>query len=481
MKHGNTEYDAVVIGGGLAGLTCALALSNRGKRVCLLEKEPNLGGCQVHFKRKGFLFESCLHCVAEAREGGPILGALASAGLDPPPAFVRLDPSLSFVFPDRTYAVPPKWNDFLSMLKKEFPGDAAGIDRIFEKMDRIYEALGKIPEVTPIIGECGEMVFQQVLDECVSDRRLQGAISGFWGYLGLPPSRASALFLGAFIASVSHHGTYVPAKGIQGLLQSLEDGLREKGVNISLKSKAKKILVRDGRARGVLLESGEVISAQAVVSNVDATTTFFRMVGEEHLPDDFSRQLRRLTPSLSAYSVYLGVKGTLAVPENLSLANLVYPSYDMESQYQAALRGAVEEMPYAISIPTLVNPSLAPKDHHILSLVMPMPYRLPGMESWRARKGEFTERFLRVAEAVIPGLIEHIVVKEAATPDTFVRYTGNRGGAIGGWDYTPENLALRPDNQTPLEGLWLTGHWTVPGIGIHAVIQSGHITASMIP
>ena len=463
MEKENAAYDAIIIGGGLAGLTCALALSSKGKRVCLLEKEPVVGGYQVPFKRRGFLFDACLHCVAEAHEGGPVLGALESAGLKTPPAFVRLDPSLCFVFPDKTYAVPPNPQDFRALLKDEFPREAAGIDKMFEKMDRIYEGVEKLPEITPIIEECGGMVFQQILDECVSDKRLQGVISGFWGYLGLPPSRASALVLTAFIASVCNRGNYFPAQGIEGILHPLENGIREKGGKIFLKRKVKKILVQDGKAQGVLLESGEVIKGKAVISNADAIATFFQMVGEEHLPGDFVRQLGQLKPSLSAFSVYLGVKNDPPIPGNLSLANIIFTDDDMEGQYQAILRGAVEEMPYAISIPTLVNPSAAPAGHHIISLVVPMPHRLPGMRNWREKKEEFTGRIIRVAEKIIPGLTERIVVK------------------VGGWDYTPEMIALRPNNQTPIEGLWLTGHWTVPGIGIHSVIRSGHITASMIP
>jgi prolycopene isomerase len=161
------------------------------------------------------------------------------------------------------------------------------------------------------------------------------------------------------------------------------------------------------------------------------------------------------------------------------VANLVYPGEDMDRQYEAVLSGDIESMPWVVSIPTLTAPQLAPPGHHILSLFAPIPYRLAGMTHWRERKGEYTERFIRLASTLFPGLEKRIVVREAATPDTLVRYTGNREGSLG-WNYTPESISGRPENKSPVPGLWLTGHWTVPGVGVHGAIQSGFITSQAI-
>ncbi len=479
MSRYGTQYDAIVIGGGLAGLTCANALLNKGKSVCVLEKEPKLGGCQSYFRRKGFTFESCLHSVAETYEGGPVENVLKSIGVEVP-SFVRLDPAFNYIFPDKTYLIPQKMQDYKDYLKKEFPPEASGIDRMFHVMDQIYIGLGKLPEITPIIEDNAGLVFQDLLDKFVIDRKLQAVISGFWGYLGIPPSRVSSLILSGFNASISNHGNYFPEKGVLGILGSLTNGITSRGGEIFTNSFVSKIIMTNGKAGGVLLKGGESIRGKAVISNVDALTTFFEMVGEEYLPAGYSEQLKQLKPTLSAFSVYLGVKNDTPLPKNLSVANLVYPNYDMERQYEAIQRVEIEEMPYALSIPTLVNPSVAPAGDHIISLFMAVPYRLPDKSGWREKKVEYTGRFLRLAEKVIPDLQGRIVVKDSATPDTLVRYTGNSLGAVGGWDYTPESIARRPGNQTPISGLWLAGHWTVPGVGIHGAIQSGYITASML-
>ncbi|MBI5905537.1 MAG: NAD(P)/FAD-dependent oxidoreductase [Deltaproteobacteria bacterium] len=474
------EYDAIVIGAGLAGLSCANALLNRGKSVCVLEKEPKVGGCQSFFRRNGFLFESCLHSVAETYDGGPVLAVLKAIGVEPP-SFVRLDPAFCYVFPDRTFAVPQEMRDQKDSLKREFPEEAAGIDQLFDRMDRIYDGLGKLPEVTPPVAENVGLVFQDLLDKFLTDGKLKAVISGFWGYLGIPPSKASSLVLSGFNASIGNHGNFFPREGVLGILTPLRNGILSRGGKIFTNAKVSKIIVGDGKAEGVILESGEFVRGNAVISNVDALTTFFGMAGEQHLPAAFSERLRGLEPTLSALSVYLGIRNDVPLPGNLSVANLVYPGYDMERQYEAIRRVEIEEMPYALSIPTFVNPSVAPPGHHIVSLFMAVPYGLPDGASWREKKDEFTDRFIRVAEKAIPGLRSRIVVKESATPDTLVRYTGNRFGAVGGWDYTPASIANRPVNRSPIEGLWLTGHWTVPGVGIHGAIQSGWITASMIP
>lgn len=479
MSRYPQECDSIVIGGGLAGLTCANALLNRGKSVCLFEKEPRVGGCQTDFRRNGFTFESCLHSVAETYEGGPVVNVLKSIGVEVP-SFVRLDPAFCYVFPDRTYAVPRKIRDYKDLLKREFPQEVAGIDRIFRVMDQIYVGLGKLPEVTPIIGDSAGLVFQDLLERFLKDRKLQAVISGFWGYLGIPPSKVSSLVLSGFNASVCNHGNYFPVKGIPGILEPLRRGITGRGGSIFTNSGVSKIIMENGKARGVVLKSGDSIRGKAIISNVDALTTLFDMVGEEHLPPEYSERLRGLKPTLSALSVYLGIRNDIPLPKNLSVANLVYPSYDMESQYEAIKRVHIEEMPYALSIPTMVNPSVAPAGRHIVSLFMAVPYRLPDGSAWREKKAWYTDRFVKLAGKVIPGLEGMILAKDSATPDTLVRYTGNSYGAVGGWDYTPESIAHRPGNGTPVDGLWLTGHWTVPGVGIHGVIQSGFITASLV-
>jgi|GEM_PF-161835 len=486
MKGGKTmsstkyEYDAIVIGGGLGGLTCALTLIRKGKKVRLFERINTIGGCQGYYERKGFHFEPNLHSVAEAGEDGLVMKTLGSLGLKKIPTFVKLDPAACFIFPDQKFTLPANLDNYLNLLKKDFPNERAGIENIFKTMNEIYDGLVKHGGNAPIIQQYGGKVFQQLLDEFVSDKQLQAIIAGFWGW-GFPPPRVSALLFSTLTYSLCGKGNYLPQGGIGSIIELFEKEILEGGGEISLNSPVKQVLIEKGRAYGVLLESGEQIEAQAIISNADANKTFFKMLGEKYLPTDYVSNLKKLKPALSAFNVMLGIKAEDSFLEGLAGNNMVYAGNDFDSQYEAILNGDLENSPYCITIPTLVTPSLAPAGHHILTLYTPMPYRLEGVSVWKKKKEEFRERFIDLAEKVLPGLQQRIVVIDTSTPDTLVRYTGNTEGAIAGWDFTPQTDMARPQNKTPIEGLYLAGHWTFPGPGTHSAIPSGCITASMIP
>lgn len=480
MSQPEQKYDAIIIGGGLAGLTCALTLIRRGKKIILLERMHMVGGCQGSFKRGDFLFEPNIHSVAEAGENGIVNLTLASLGMKETPSFSQLHPNAHLIFPDESFDIPAELGEYLSSLRQKFPKEASAIDEIFKTMSDIYEGIVRYRGKAPIIGQHAGKVFQQLLDEFISDRRLQLIISGFWGW-GFPPSRVSALLFSTLTYSLCAKGNYFPRRGISSLIKLLEKEISEGGGEIFLNSPVKEILIKNEKACGVLLESGEQIESTAIVSNIDAITTFFQMIGEQHLPTDFVSQLRTLEPALSCFNVLLGIKNGKMIPEDFATNNFVYPNYDFKVQYEAIMNGEIENAPYCITIPTKINPSLAPAGHHIITLYTPIAYRPKGIDDWNKKKDEYTARFIKMAGEVIPGLKQHIVELDTTTPDTLERFTGNSKGAIAGWNYTPFTDIARPQNKTPIDGLWLAGHWTLPGPGTHSAIPSGCITAAMIP
>jgi prolycopene isomerase len=162
---------------------------------------------------------------------------------------------------------------------------------------------------------------------------------------------------------------------------------------------------------------------------------------------------------------------------------------DAQREYEQLSRGQMPDDPtLIITIPTLIDPSLAPPGHHIVRIMTPAPYQFHNGWGWRDQsqyriiKEEVAQQLIRTVETrYIPGLSARITVVEAATPCTLERYTANEGGATYGLAPTPRQFGRgRPSNRTPLKGLYLAGHYTRPSHGIVGAALSGRFCADMI-
>jgi prolycopene isomerase len=168
---------------------------------------------------------------------------------------------------------------------------------------------------------------------------------------------------------------------------------------------------------------------------------------------------------------------------------LYYSSYDNDSIYDSYLKEEIGKC-YEISIPSLIDPDLAPEGKYALRISFPTPYDFKGRwqtkegergEEYRKLKNEVAEKSIKNAEKVMPGLFEHIVQKEAATPLTLERFTSNHKGAAFGWaQLTGQSGKNRLQPKSPIKDLYLSGHWTTPGGGTKAVALSGKNTAKLI-
>jgi prolycopene isomerase len=162
---------------------------------------------------------------------------------------------------------------------------------------------------------------------------------------------------------------------------------------------------------------------------------------------------------------------------------------DLEEEDRMLRTGEIPQNPtMMISIPTMLDPSLAPPGQHVLSVLINVPYHYEGRwgrgdsEKYRRIKEDFSQKVLRQLESkLIPGLRDHLLFYEAATPLTLERYTGNEMGAMYGLASTPQQVGnLRPPHQTSLPGLYQVGHYTRPSHGIVGASLSGFIAGRII-
>jgi prolycopene isomerase len=277
------------------------------------------------------------------------------------------------------------------------------------------------------------------------------------------------------LISMLEEGSFYCEGSFQRLVDALAMAVERHGGEVALGQRVERILVVDGAVTGVVLAGGREITATAVVSNADARQTFEDLIGADRVPAPFARRMRRLEPSLSACVLYAATDLDLR-RHHLAHETFLYKHWDHEATYQDILQGQPGGMWF--NVPTLIDPSLAPAGEHLVILTALAPYDIG--TPWAEAKERYTDLLLDELEGVFPGFREHLTFAEVATPPTFERYALNQRGAIYGWANTPEQATTgRPAHETPIKGLYLSGHWSQPGTGSLRAIYSGMQTAQV--
>jgi phytoene dehydrogenase-like protein len=269
--------------------------------------------------------------------------------------------------------------------------------------------------------------------------------------------------------------------GTGAISNAIGDAAREAGAEIRTEVQVGRILVKDGRAEGVVLDSGEEIRATVVSSSLDPNLTFLKLMDSSELPDDFLEEVRRYKYRGSSGKVNLALDG---LPEfkclpgagrHLRGAMSISPSVEyMERAYDQAKYGEFSSRPYIdMVIPSLTDPSVAPPGKHVLScFVQYAPYKLkPGL-NWDEQRDAFGDAVINTISEHAPNLKNIIIGRQVITPLDIERSIGLTEGNIFQGELSLEQLFfLRPvagwaRYRTPIRNLYMCGSATHPGGGI---------------
>ncbi len=270
--------------------------------------------------------------------------------------------------------------------------------------------------------------------------------------------------------------------GTGAISNSIAAAAREAGATVRVSAPVAKILISGGRATGVVLESGEEISAKIVSSSLDPRLTFMKMVGADHLDGEFVEDLSRYKFRGSSGKVNLALDGLpdfIALPgpgPHLRGAISISPSVEyMERAYDDAKYGRFSRRPYIdIVIPSLTDPSVAPPGKHVMScFVQYAPYHLKE-GNWDDQREAFGDTVIDTISQFAPNLKDRILHRQVLTPLDIERDFGLSEGNIFQGELSLEQLFfLRPapgwaQYRTPIRKLYMCGSATHPGGGIMA-------------
>jgi len=525
-----TTYDAVIIGAGHNGLTCAAYLARAGRSVLVLERRHKVGGVTVSEEvYPGFHYTVCSYVVSLLRPQIISDLELPRYGFE----LLPLDGTLS-PLPDGDHIM--RWHDSGATrleLMRHSPSDAEAYDHFARRMYHLAMAVRPILATTPPdplsfkpgdlwgllevgrnfarhrehlydLAQLMTMSSADYVEQYFETPGLCGALSasGIIGTLLGPRSPGSAYvmlhhYMGEIDGQFRAWG--FPRGGMSGVADAFAAAARHLGAEIRTEVEVARIDVRNGRARGVILADGTEIRARTVVSGVDPKLTFERLVEREHLDHEFREQIARFKIRGSSGKVNLALdrlprftcleevrrRGEAEEPY-LAGAVSISPSIDyLERAYDDAKYGRFSRRPYLdIVIPSLLDPAMAPPGKHVMSIfVQYAPFELRE-GSWPERREAFGDTVVETLAEYAPGIEESILHRQVVTPWDLEEEFGLTQGNIFHGELSLEQLFfLRPtvgwaDFRTPIENLYLCGSGAHPGGGVMAA--PGQLAAQRI-
>ncbi|UQA92040.1 phytoene desaturase family protein [Streptomyces halobius] len=514
------RFDAIVVGSGVGGMVSAAYLAAAGKRTLVLESYDVIGGCTHVFRRAGkWEFDVGVHYLGDCGPDGQIPTILRGVGLDKKVEFLPLDSSGfdTIVFPDLTLKIPVGWDNYVRNLCAAFPAEQRQIRKVVGILRRIG---GSIDHSSTPASLRGYAMFAQraglaarwamlpltlLLNAYRLSPRLKAAMAVQYGTYASPPHRTPVAVHAFMLQNFLSSGAWFPQGGGQVLSARLGEVVVAHGGQIRTRCPVKRILVEDKTVTGVELENGTRFTAPIVVSNADIKKTYLDLVGSRHLRRSTVRRVERFRMSQSFFNCYLGVDIDLSeripntnfysVPTSEDVTSLFKDLAENRGGYtlDERIEQARKRLPAYISVTTIKdpdNPTAAPAGSSVLEVMTLVPdepqawglggWPEVGDDSYRADvdylriKEAFTEIMIQRVSEVIPGIEDHILWREAATPVTQHRYTRSSAGTPYGLEMSITQFGpFRPGVRTEINGLYLCGASTAWGPAVEGAMLSG--------
>jgi phytoene dehydrogenase-like protein len=514
MTRASSRHDAIIVGAGHNGLVTACYLARAGLRVLVLERRHVVGGaCVTEEVFPGFKVSTAAYVSSLFRKEIVRDLGLADHGFQ----VLARDPSSFTPFPDgRSLLMGPDAELTRKEIAKFSHRDAERYPRYEAMLERVADVIEPTltvapPDVLrprlgdlrklftlwrafrrlgPAAGEAVEILTgaaRTVLDRWFESEELKATLAtdAIIGAMASPsmPGTAYVLFHHVMGETDGKRGVWGYVRGgMGGLTQALAAAARAFGAEIRCEAEVARIVVRDGRASGVALASGDEFTAPIVASNADARVTFTRLLDRRELPADFMAAVDRISydsaslkinVALSELPSFSAAPGTTPGTHHRGTIHIAPDQDYIERAYDEAKYGRPSSRPVLeCTIPSVVDSSVAPSGRHLMSMfVQYAPYALRE-GTWDQLRDSFADRCFDLLNEYAPNFKRSVIARQVLTPLDLERVFNLTGGNIFQGAMTPSQLfSFRPvpgyaGYRTPIRGLYLCGAATHPGGGV---------------
>jgi len=524
------SLDAIVIGSGMGGLTCASLLAKAGKKVMVLEQHDLIGGCTHAFENKGFEFDIGIHYIGNM-EKGSLNRTLSDFITDGQLNWLPLEDNFdSAVFYEgdseksKEYEIVKNKKAYMQKLFEQFPDEKEAIKKYFKMLSKAKEAGGLyfVSKILPIFllklicklnlhkilfrgyNEVSTQTLQEVLDKITTNEKLKAVVSYCFGDYGTAPSQTAFLMHAFLVNHFVRTGGFYPEGGASEIAYRMIPTIEAAGGAVFAGVRVKEILTEDGNAWGIRIEKFDSmeIRAPTIISDAGMLNTYKNLL-PERLSNAYglSTVANNWKPGHACFQIMVGLDAT---PEELNLPAKnfwVFTSYNPEKEMTTYLAkscedAAVSDFPLLfVSFPYAKDPISRSRYPGKSTCVVVSFSKYEWFADWEnnqcKRRGQeyeevkeaFADQAWSQVVKLFPQLKDKVVHMEAGSPITHNYYINSTRGEIYGIDHTKDRfefenaIKLRPE--TPIKNLYLTGQ-DVFTCGFIGSAFGGLITASKV-
>ena len=500
-----SDYDAIVIGSGAGGMTTSLCLAQAGLKVVMVEQHYVAGGWCHSFNLEGYHFSPGIHYIGELGPGQEMREIYEGLGVANDMEFFELNPDgyEHIVCGQEQFDIPKNPKNFETRLVERFPSEKEGIEtfmKMFLQLSnevagfRHCKHLGDMAKnvvKSPNVVRYGLLPFKKVVASFVKDPFLQTILEAQAGDHGLPPSMAPTV-LQAALATHYWNGAWFPKGGGGAIPKAFIRAFKKVGGKVMLSTEVDEILTERSllghRAVGVRLRGGDEIRAKYVVSNADPKIMYGRLLNQNILSAGLRRKLHKTKYSIAASSLFMAVDMDLRALGLDSGNYWWFKNPDVDSVYAPHhsfrdLKGSF------MNITSHKDPTKANNGHQTIEAFSILPYELFAAwkdtefekrpEDYTFAKKAIQEGLLETIRTMVPGIDDHIVFSDVATPLTNEHYIRTGYGSMYGTEKNLKQLLFPYPVKTEIKNLYHCGASTL-GHGVAGATMSGLAAAGAI-